>query len=144
MSRSSQKRDKFLNAVELRFRWYFLGSKLLKSRYKFHQRLAEGAISTRFTHPGREQVLQEEPQCSLASSVCLCVHSHTHKNQGRTWNMISESHCLPLLSLTNMKSYSANMLPASRSPLSKVKGFSLFKEFEIIRRQLGLPKKLGK
>lgn len=81
----------------------FLGNELLS----IQAQISLGAVSGRHFYPGVYSLWAWTGSTGRTtmqlSCVFLCVHSHTHKNQGWTWNMISESHHLPLLSLTKVK-----------------------------------------
>lgn len=67
-----------------------------ESRHKLLRGLCEGDISPWIYSPWTWTGSTGRATMRL-SCVFLCVHSHTHKNQGQTWNMISKSSHLPLI-----------------------------------------------
>lgn len=91
----------FLYKAQCEFRWYFLGSQSLWIQVRISPEAVPGShfywVYSPWTWTGFTGRTTMQFSC-----VFLCVHSHTHKNQGWTWNMISESHHLLLLSLTNV------------------------------------------
>lgn len=101
------------------------------------------------THPDTNRFYRKSRR---AAQLCFpCVHSHTHKNLGRTGNPISESHPSP----SSQDEIPAPLPPRARpcrpcteskrllqaKPHLKGEGLPLLKESETSRWQLGLQKK---
>lgn len=78
----------FPHGVWGRFRWYFLGSKLLWNQAQISLEAGRRRRCSRFTHPGREQVRQEEPQCSSAVFSFASIPTHIKTRAGlETWSL---------------------------------------------------------